>query len=106
MRGNGLSRTIGEGRGESVGREVTMLIQVLGPGCVKCKKTAEHVQQAVTESGSDALVEKIEQIDRIMAFGVMITPALVIDGQVRIAGRVPSVEEIKKIIAAAGGGRA
>lgn len=83
-----------------------MLIQVLGPGCVKCKKTAEHVQQAVTESGSDALVEKIEQIDRIMAFGVMITPALVIDGQVRIAGRVPSVEEIKKIIAAAGGGRA
>jgi small redox-active disulfide protein 2 len=81
-----------------------MLIQVLGPGCAKCKKTAEHVQQAVAESGSDALVEKIEQIDRIMAFGVMITPALVIDGQVRTAGRVPSVEEIKKLIAAATGG--
>jgi small redox-active disulfide protein 2 len=81
-----------------------MLIQVLGPGCMKCKKTAEHVQQAVAESGSDALVEKIEQIERIMAFGVMITPALVIDGAVRIAGRVPSVEEIKKIIAAAAQG--
>lgn len=76
-----------------------MLIQVLGPGCAKCKKTAEHVQQAVAESGSDAVVEKIEQIDRIIAFGVMTTPALVIDGKVRIAGRVPSVEEIKRIIA-------
>ena len=89
-----------------------MLIQVLGSGCAKCKKTAEHAQQAVTESGSDALIEKIEQIERIMGFGVMTTPALVIDGQVRVAGRVPSVEEIKKIIAAvamgetAGGDRA
>jgi small redox-active disulfide protein 2 len=83
-----------------------MLIQVLGSGCAKCKKTAEHVQQAVAESGSDALVEKIEQIERIMAFGVMTTPALVIDGQVRIAGRVPSVEEIKKFIATAAMGGA
>lgn len=83
-----------------------MLIQVLGPGCMKCKKTAEHVQQAVAESGTDALVEKIEQIERIMAFGVMTTPALVIDGQVRLAGRVPSVEEVKKLIAAAAAGGA
>ena len=83
-----------------------MLIQVLGPGCMKCKKTAEHVQQAVAESGSDALVEKIEQIERIMAFGVMTKPALVIDGQVKMAGRVPSVEEIKRIIAAAAMGGA
>jgi small redox-active disulfide protein 2 len=90
-----------EGRDEPAGREVTMLIQVLGSGCAKCKKTAEHAQQAVAESGSDALIEKIEQIERIMAFGVMTTPALVIDGQVRIAGRVPSVEEIKNFIAAA-----
>lgn len=80
-----------------------MLIQVLGPGCAKCKKTAEHVQQAVAESGADVLVEKIEQIDRIMAFGVMTTPALVIDGQVKITGRIPSVEEIKGFIGVGGG---
>jgi small redox-active disulfide protein 2 len=80
-----------------------MLIQVLGPGCARCKKAAEHVQQAVAETGADALVEKIEQIDRIMTFGVMTTPALVIDGQVKISGRIPTVEEIKGFISAAGG---
>jgi small redox-active disulfide protein 2 len=101
--GTALTKASGEGRGEAAGGEVAMLIQVLGSGCAKCRKTAEHVQQAVSESGADALVEKIEQIDRIMAFGVMTTPALVIDGQVKVTGRVPSVEEIKGFISASGG---
>ena len=78
-----------------------MLIQVLGTGCPKCKKVYEHAQKAVDELGVDALIEKIEKIDRILDFGVFTTPALVLDGTVRIAGRVPSVEEIKQLLAGA-----
>ena len=75
--------------------ESDRLIQVLGTGCAKCTKLAEHAQSAVAELGIHAEVEKVTDINRITDFGVMMTPALVVDGEVRIVGRVPSVEEIK-----------
>jgi len=73
-----------------------MKIHVLGPGCAKCHKTFDNAQEAVKAAGVQAEVVKVEKIDEIMKFGVMITPALAIDGQVKVAGKVPSVEDIKK----------
>jgi small redox-active disulfide protein 2 len=78
-----------------------MLIQVLGTGCTKCKTLHEIVKKAVEETGVDAQVEKVEDIQKIMAFEVLMTPGLVIDGEVKTAGRVPSAEEIKRLIAEA-----
>jgi small redox-active disulfide protein 2 len=78
-----------------------MLIQVLGTGCAKCKTLHETVKKAVAETGVDALVEKVEDIEKIMAFEILMTPGLVIDGQVKTAGRLPSFEEVKKLILAA-----
>jgi small redox-active disulfide protein 2 len=78
-----------------------MLIQVLGTGCAKCKTLHEIVQKAVQESGVDAQVEKVMDIQKIMAFEVLMMPGLVINGEVKTAGRVPNVEEVKKLIAAA-----
>jgi small redox-active disulfide protein 2 len=77
-----------------------MLIQVLGTGCGKCKTLHEAVKKAVQETGVDALVEKVEDIQTIMAFEILMTPGLVINGEVKAAGRVPNVDEIKKIILA------
>ena len=71
------------------------LIQVLGTGCAKCAKLKEDVDVAVAELGLDATVEKVEDIMKITEFGVMMTPALVVDGVVKISGKVPSVDEIK-----------
>jgi small redox-active disulfide protein 2 len=78
-----------------------MLIQVLGTGCTKCKNLHEMVQKAVQETGVDAEIEKVEDIVKIMEFEVIMTPGLVINGEVKAAGRLPSVEEIKKLILAA-----
>jgi small redox-active disulfide protein 2 len=78
-----------------------MIIQVLGTGCAKCKTLYELVNKAVQETGVEAMVEKVEDIQQIMAFNVLMLPGLVIDGYVKVAGRVPSMEEIKKLIAAA-----
>jgi small redox-active disulfide protein 2 len=78
-----------------------MLIQVLGTGCAKCRTLYETVAKAVQEAGVDAQVEKVEDIQKILSFEILMTPGLVINGQVKAAGRVPSVEEIKKLIAAA-----
>jgi small redox-active disulfide protein 2 len=78
-----------------------MFIQVLGTGCAKCKTLHEIVKKAVQETGVDALVEKVEDIEQIMAFEILMTPGLVIDGQVKTAGRLPSLEEVKKLILAA-----
>ena len=75
-----------------------MLIQVLGTGCTKCKTLHEMVKKAVQETGVDAEVEKVEDIQQIMAFELIMTPGLVINGEVKAAGRLPSVEEIKKLI--------
>jgi small redox-active disulfide protein 2 len=78
-----------------------MLIQVLGTGCAKCKTLHEIVQKAVQETGVDALVEKVEDIEQIMAFEILMTPGLVINGEVKSAGRLPTFEEVKKLIIAA-----
>lgn len=74
------------------------LLQVLGPGCPKCEKLKEHAETAVKELGIEASVEKITDITRITDFGVMMTPALAVDGEVKVVGKVPSVEEIKKLL--------
>ncbi|MBM3147014.1 MAG: TM0996/MTH895 family glutaredoxin-like protein [Actinobacteria bacterium] len=79
-----------------------MKIQVLGTGCAKCRKLENHVRKAVEDLGVDADVEKVQDIDAIASFGVMMTPALAIDGQVKIVGKVPSVDDVKTLIAKAG----
>lgn len=75
-----------------------MKIEILGTGCPKCKKLYEAVQTAVNEMNIDAEIIKITQIKEIINYGVMITPALAIDGKVVIAGKLPSVDQIKKLI--------
>jgi small redox-active disulfide protein 2 len=76
----------------------TMKIEILGTGCSKCNKTKEIVEKAVKETGVDAEIIKVEDLDKILGYGVMVTPALVVDGEVKVAGKVPSVDEIKKWI--------
>ncbi len=71
------------------------LVQVLGTGCAKCTRLKEDVEVAVAELGIEAKVEKVEDIMKITEFGVMMTPALVVDGEVKVSGKVPSAEEIK-----------
>jgi small redox-active disulfide protein 2 len=75
-----------------------MKIEILGTGCAKCHKLDELVRATVKESGVNAEITKVEDIKKIMSYGVMTTPALVIDGQVKVTGKIPSVEEIKKLI--------
>ena len=75
-----------------------MEIIVLGTGCPKCKALEKAANDAVSASGLDATVSKIEDIIQIMQFGVMTTPALVVDGKVLVKGRVPSVDEIKNLL--------
>ncbi len=74
-------------------------IEILGTGCPKCKKLAEQVQIAANELNLDCQIGKVEDIQKIMAYGVMMTPALVVDGKVEVTGKVPSVDELKKLIA-------
>jgi small redox-active disulfide protein 2 len=73
-----------------------MLVEILGTGCPKCTKLAENAEKAVKEAGVSAEVKKVKEITEIMKRGVMFTPALSIDGVVKSAGKVPSVDEIKK----------
>lgn len=75
-----------------------MRIEVFGTGCAKCKKLFENAQQAVKELSVQAEVAKVEDIQKIMNTGIMITPALAVNGKVKSAGKVLSVDEIKKII--------
>ncbi|BDV43560.1 redox-active disulfide protein 2 [Geotalea uraniireducens] len=75
-----------------------MKIEVLGTGCAKCKTLYDNVRQAVEESGISAEVVKVEDIPSIMKFGVMSTPALAIDGQVKFSGRVATVAELVGIL--------
>jgi small redox-active disulfide protein 2 len=74
-------------------------IQILGTGCPKCKKLAEVAEQAARELNLEHEVEKVTDIDAIIGFGVMMTPALAVDGQVKLYGRVPSIEEAKQLLA-------
>jgi small redox-active disulfide protein 2 len=73
-------------------------IQILGTGCPKCKQLAENAENAAKEMSIAYEIEKVTKINDIMKFGVMITPALVVDGQVKIVGKVASKEEIKSML--------
>jgi small redox-active disulfide protein 2 len=75
-----------------------MIIKVLGSGCSNCKKLEEHTKKAVKELGIEAQVIKVQDYREIMAYGVMKTPALVVNEQVRVMGRVPKVKEIIEIL--------
>ncbi len=75
-----------------------MEIKVLGPGCAKCKKTEALVKEVVASEGVDASVEKVSDLMEIAGYGVFGTPAVIIDGDVKIAGKVPSKKDIKKWI--------
>ena len=74
------------------------LIQILGTGCPKCMKLAENAEAAAKALGIDYQMEKITEINKIMAFGVMMTPALVVDGTVKVVGKVPAPEAIKAML--------
>ena len=71
-----------------------MKIEILGMGCPKCKKTTQNAQQAIEELGINAEIIKVEELDKITEYGVMVTPALVIDGKVKVAGKIPSKQDI------------
>lgn len=75
-----------------------MKLQVLGTGCPKCKKLAENAEAAAREMGVEYVIEKVTDINEIMKFGVMMTPALVVDGQVKIMGKAPEAREIKALL--------
>ncbi|MDP8266795.1 MAG: thioredoxin family protein [Candidatus Aceula meridiana] len=75
-----------------------MKIEILGMGCPKCKALYDNAQSAVKEAGGEAEVIKVEDMDKITDYGVMTTPALVVDGEVKAAGKVSTVEEIKRYI--------
>lgn len=75
-----------------------MDIKVLGTGCPKCKTLEKATKEAVEKAGVNATVTKVEDIVEIMNFGVMTTPALVVNGEIVVKGRVPSVDEIAKLL--------
>jgi len=73
-------------------------LQILGPGCPKCKKLAEVTEEAAKALGLDYELVKVTDIKEIMGFGVMMTPGLAVDGQVKVYGRIPSLEEVKNLL--------
>lgn len=75
-----------------------MEIKILGPGCPKCKTLEKLTREVVEKNGIDATVTKVEDIVEIMKYGVMTTPALVVNGKVEVKGRVPFADEIKQLL--------
>jgi len=75
-----------------------MFIQILGTGCAKCTKLATLAEEAARKLGVDYTLEKVTEIDRIIGMGVITTPALVVDGQLKCSGTLPSVEQIVKML--------
>ena len=75
-----------------------MKIEIYGPGCPKCKRVFQNAEEAVKDLNLDAEIEKVEDIQKIMDTGVMMTPAIVVDSEVKSVGKVLSVDEIKKIL--------
>ncbi len=74
-------------------------IQILGTGCAKCRMLTDHAEEAAKALGLDYALEKVTDINDIVAFGVVATPALVVDGQVKVAGRVPTADAVKALLA-------
>ena len=75
-----------------------MQLLVIGPGCAKCKTLAQFTEQAVKELGITAEISKVTDLKQIMALGVMMTPALAVNGTIKVVGKVPSVAEIKTLL--------
>ena len=75
-----------------------MLIQVLGTCCAKCTLMAERAEQAAKQSGVEFTFEKVTDVNKIVAMGVMLTPALFVDGKLKYSGNVPSVEQLEKML--------
>jgi small redox-active disulfide protein 2 len=73
-------------------------IQIFGPGCKRCQQLQANTEKAVSELGLEATIEKVQDINRMVECGVMMTPALAVDGQVKFAGKVASAEEIKGLL--------
>ncbi len=78
-----------------------MDVKVLGPGCAKCKKLYEETDKAIKQLGLAATLTKVEKLTEIATYHVLMTPALVIDGQVKAAGRVPSIAELTSLLTTA-----
>ncbi len=74
-------------------------VQILGTGCPKCRKLTENAEAAAKELGIEYTIEKVTEINEIVKFGVMMTPALAVDGEVKLVGKVASVGEIKRALA-------
>lgn len=75
-----------------------MKIQILGPGCPKCSQLSANAESAAKEMGVEYEIEKVSDVNDIMSFGVMMTPALAINGEVKSVGKVVPVEDIKKML--------
>jgi small redox-active disulfide protein 2 len=75
-----------------------MIIKILGTGCANCKKLEENTKKAVEDLGIEATIEKVQDFKAILGYGIMKTPALAVDEKVKIMGRVPTSEEIKKYL--------
>jgi len=75
-----------------------MDIKILGPGCAKCKTLEKLTRDVVEQNNIEATITKVEDIVEIMKYNIMTTPALVVDGKVEIKGRVPSADEIRKLL--------
>jgi small redox-active disulfide protein 2 len=75
-----------------------MIVKVLGPGCKNCKKLEANTKEALQELGIEATIEKVESMEEIMAYGIMSTSALVVDEEVKFAGKIPFVKELKKYL--------
>jgi small redox-active disulfide protein 2 len=74
-------------------------IKVLGPGCPKCEHLLKQAEQALEQLGLECEIEKVTEINQITSYGVMMTPALVVDDEVKVVGKVPSIDELKRMFA-------
>lgn len=81
---------------------MTTRIQILGTGCAKCRMLTEHAENAARKLGIDYELENVTEIERILDFGVVATPALVVDGEILVAGRVPSTPRLVELLTAHG----
>ena len=81
---------------------MTLKLQILGTGCPKCRLLTEHAERAARELGLDYELEKVTDIERIFEFGVVATPALVVDGEIKVFGHVPTTTRIKAMLASSG----
>ena len=81
---------------------MTTKLQILGTGCPKCRMLTEHTERAAQEIGLDYELEKVTDLDRILEFGVVATPALVVDGEIKVYGRVPTTARLAEMLAGAG----